>query len=216
MILQDLLTKNPENLKEELRSKRLIEVLNIRHISIPLTDIARGIERPVEEVYLPEPKSEDKSTEDAWKWPNLFLVVVAGEGGRFGSYRVLQSWMMAIIDLLENCHSWQVLEELIWLVEVDLMSYYYPLKHQQNLREVLDRQRLRVNELKGDLAGLDRAWEWARGWVSVIKSCLDEASLNAALQLFKSQKDQFADYPNVVDWVLEISKEHRVSFGLLV
>ena len=216
MILQELLTKKPENLKEELRSKRLVEVLDPRQISIPLADIARGIERPVQEVYLPEPKPEDKSAEDAWKWPNLFLVVVAGEGGRFGSYRVLQSWMMAVIELLESCQSWQVLEELIWLVEEDLMSYPYPLAHRQCLREVLDRQRLRVNELKGDVAGLDRAWEWARGWVSVIKSCLDEASLNAALQLFKSQKEQFADYPNVVNWVLEISREHRVSFGVLV
>lgn len=216
MIIQELVSKKPEKLKEELRSKRLVEVLDPRQIKIPLADIARGIEKPVEEVYLPEPKPEDKRAEDAWKWPNLFLVVVAGEGGRFGSYRVLQSWMTAVIELLESCQSWQVLEELIWLVEEDLMSYPYPLAHRQSLREVLDRQRLRVSELKGDLAGYDRAWEWARGWVSVIKSCLDEASLNVALQLFKSQKEQFAEYAEVANWVLEIAEQYRMSLRVLV
>ena len=55
MILQELLAKKPENLKEELRGKRLIEVIDPRQISIPLADIARGMQRPVEDVYLPEP-----------------------------------------------------------------------------------------------------------------------------------------------------------------
>ena len=44
-----------------------------------------------------------------------------------------------------------------------------------------------------------------------IKSCQNEESLNIALQLYKSQKSQFEEYPEVLEWVLQIGREQRAS-----
>lgn len=198
-----------------MNNKRLIDLIEPRTLNITLSDIAQGVRRPIEQLYFPRPKPEDETPEDAWKWAALFLIVVSGEGGRFGSYRSLPCWLEAVKELLSNCDNWRVLEELILLVESDLETYRYSEIQRERLRDYLDEQKYRVKDLKEQNAGLDSAWEWAKGWVPVLKSCLNEESLNIALQLYKSQKSQFEEYPEVLEWVLQIGREQRASLRSL-
>lgn len=186
-------------------AKQLTDFLSPRNLNITLSDIAQGIKRPVEKVHLPEKAEKDED----WKWENIFLIVVEGERGRFCSYRVLQCWREAVIQLLTSCMDWRTLAKLIELTEWELQRYDYPDAHEKRLQEVLMEQKARLEELKVKAAGLIRAWEWARGWEPVLRSCPDEPSLNIAVQLFKMQKLQFAAYQQVIEWVRGVGRQHR-------
>lgn len=190
-------------------TERLTEILDPRTLPITLSDLAQGLGKSAEQVYFPTPKSDDERPEDAWKWASLFLMVVKGEGGRFGSYRALHCWMQAVIEMLENCTESQTLEELIFLTETELQKYRYRDVHKQRLREVLQREKARLHAMKSQAQRLEKAWEWARFWESVLSSCPDEASLNMLLQMYKAQQHQFEEYPQVLDWVVQVSRERR-------
>lgn len=186
-------------------AKRLTDFLDPRTLDITLSDIAQGIKRPVEKVHLPEKAQKDED----WKWENIFLIVVEGERGRFCSYRVLRCWLEAVIQLLTSCMDWQTLAELIEVIEWELQRFDYPDAHEKRLQEVLVEQKARLEELKAKAVGLMKAWEWARVWERMIKMCAYEQSLNIAVQLFKSQKSQFGAYPEVIDWVRQVGRQHR-------
>ncbi len=186
-------------------AKHLTDFLDPRALNITLYDIAQGIKKPVEKVRLPEKAEKDED----WKWANIFLIVIEGERGRFCSYRVLQCWLEAVIQLLTSCMDWQTLAELIQATEAELQRFDYPEAHKQRLQEVLVQQKARLEELKAKAVGLMKAWEWARVWERMIKMCPDDQSLNIAVQLFKLQKSQFAAYPEVIDWVRQVGRQHR-------
>ncbi len=186
-------------------AKRLTDFLNPRTLDITRFDIAQGIKKTVEKVNIPRKAEKDED----WKWANIFLIVVEGERGRFCSYRVLRCWLEAVVELLTSCIDWQTLAELIEATEADLQRYHYPDAHKQRLQEVLVEQKARLEELIAKAADLMKAWEWARGWELVLRSCPDEQSLNIAVQLFKTQKLQFAAYQEVIEWVRGVGRQHR-------
>lgn len=68
---------------------------------------------------------------------------------------------------------------------------------------------VRLEELKAQAAGLIRAWNWARGWAPILKACPNESSLNIALQLYKTQKPQFAVFTDAIAWVVQIGRQQR-------
>lgn len=179
--------------------KRLTDFIDPRTLDIRIADLARGAEKPVEKVYTPQTD---------WKWAHMCLIVVEGVGGRFVSYRVLRCWMEAVIELLTKCANWQILQELIEATEWELKHYDYPDTHRQQLQVVLVKQKARLKQLR-------EAWQWARGWERVIKNCLVEQSLNMAQRLFKEQKSQFEEYPEVLNWVRIVGRQHReyLRFG---
>ena len=185
-------------------AKHLTDFLDPRVLNITLYDIAQGIKKPVEKVHLPEKSEKDED----WKWANIFLIVIEGERGRFCSYRVLQCWLEAVLQLLTSCMDWQTLASLIQATEAELQRFDYPDAHKQRLQEVLVQQKARLEELKAKAVGLMKAWEWARVWERMIKMCPDDQSLNIAVQLFKLQKSQFAAYPEVIDWVRQVGRQH--------
>ncbi len=186
-------------------AKRLTDFLDPRTLNITLSDIAQGIEQPVEKVYLPQKaqKAED------WKWANIFLVVVEGAGGRFCSYRVLRCWLEAVVNLLTSCMDCQTLTELIEVTGWELQHFNYPEAHKKQLQKVLEEQKARLEELLAQSSQLIKAWEWARGWEPILKSCLDEPSLDIAVQLFKTQRRQFAAYQEAIAWVQQVGRVHR-------
>lgn len=182
---------------------RLTNFLNPKTLEISLSDIAQGIDQPVGKLYL---------SEKDWKWANIFLVVVEGAGGRFCSYRVLQCWLSAVIELLTNCMDWQTLATLIEVTEWELQHYNYPSAHEKQLREVLAQQKVRLEELIVQASSVTKAWEWARAWEPVLLSCNDEPTLDIAVQLFTTQTRQFAQYTDAIAWVQQVGLEHRASF----
>lgn len=186
-------------------AKRLTDFLEPRSLKISLSDIAQGIERPIEKVYL----SQKAEKAEDWKWANVFLVVVEGEGGRFGSYRALRCWLEAVMELLTSCMDWQTLAELIEVTEWELQHFNYPEAHKKQLQQLLVEQKARLEELKVKATGFMKAWEWARGWEPILKSCLDEPSLNIAVQLFKTQRRQFGQYQEAIAWVQGVGRQHR-------
>lgn len=105
--------------------KRLTHFLAPKTLKITLADIAWGIERPVETVYLSEKVEKDED----WKWANVFVVVVEAEGGRFCSYRGLKCWLEAVVQLLSSCMDWQTLAELIDVTECELQHFNYLEAH---------------------------------------------------------------------------------------
>ena len=185
--------------------KRLTDFLDPKTLHITLADVARGIERPVETVYVSEKVQKDED----WKWANVFLVVVEGEGGRFCSYRVLKCWLEAVVQLMSSCMDWQTLAELIEVTEWELQHFNYPEAHKQRLQKVLVQQRARLKELKAKASDSIAAWEWARGWEPVLRSCPDESSLNIAVQLFKTQRRKFVEYQEAIAWVQGVGRQHR-------
>lgn len=185
--------------------KRLTHFLNPLTLHITLADVARGIERPVETIHLSKKVQKDED----WKWANMFLVVLEGEGGRFCSYRVLKCWLEAVVQLLSSCMDWQTLAELIDVTEWELQHFNYPEAHKQRLQFVLVQQKARLRELKAKASDSIKAWEWARGWEPILKSCPDESSLNIAVQLFKTQRQQFVVYVDAIAWVQELGRQQR-------
>jgi hypothetical protein len=182
--------------------KRLTEFLDPRSLNPTLSDIAQALETPVEKVYLPEGKE--------WKWPDMFYGVIEGEGAKFGSYRALVCWLEAIIQMLSSCNDWQTLEAMIEAAEWELQQNYpYPDEHKKRLQEVLAQQKVRLEELKAQAAGLIRAWEWARGWAPVLESCPNQKTLNLALQLYTAQKPQFEVYAQVFDFIRQVGRQRR-------
>lgn len=188
-------------------AKRLTDFLDPRTLNITLSDIAQGIDVPLEKVYLPQKaqKAED------WKWANVFLVVVEGAGGRFCSYRVLRCWLEAVVNLLTSCMDWQTLASLIEVTEWELQHFNYPKAHKKRLQKVLLEQKARLEELRVQADSSIKAWEWARGWEPILKSCPDESSLDIAVQLFKTQRQQYAAYQEAIAWVQGVGKQHRAS-----
>lgn len=186
-------------------AKRLTDFLDPRTLDITLSDIAQGIEQPVEKVNLPQKaqKAED------WKWANIFLVVVEGAGGRFCSYRVLRCWLEAVVNLLTSCMDCQTLAELIEVTQWELQHFNYPDAHKKRLQKVLVEQKARLEELRVQAYSSLKAWKWARGWEPIIKSCPDEPSLDIAVQLFKAQRRQYAAYQEAIAWVQQVGKQHR-------
>ncbi|MFB2918257.1 MULTISPECIES: hypothetical protein [Aerosakkonema] len=191
-------------------AKRLTEFVNPRNLQIQLSDIANGIGKPAETLSLPE-QAEDP---DGWKWPEIFLVTVEGEGGRFCSYRVLECWLLAVIELLTSCADWEQLEELIAVTEAELERYCYPLAHREQLQAVLVQQKARLEDLKVKATGLINAWDWAKGWERVLTNCPDEKALNMAVELFKTQKALFAEYPDAIESVRQVGRKQRRSLQL--
>ncbi|HEY9853518.1 MAG TPA: hypothetical protein V6D28_28870 [Leptolyngbyaceae cyanobacterium] len=188
-------------------TKRLTEFLNPKSLQIQLSDIAKGIGKPTDQLSLPKKATEDP---DSWKWPEIFLVAVEGEGGRFCSYRMLECWLLAVIELLTNCTDWERLEELIAVTEAELKSYCYPPTHKEQLQQVLVQQKARLADLKAKASGLMKAWDWAKGWERILRNCANEKSLNIAVELFRMQKLLFAEYPDVVESVRQIGRQQRV------
>ena len=181
-------------------AKRLTDFINLKTLHITLDDIAQAVKKPAEKLYHPDRE---------WRWAHLFLVVVEGEGGRFGSYRALLCWLEAVINLLTSCNDWQILGEIIAATEAELNHYAYPDSHKQKLEEVLEQQKARLEELKAKAVGLIKAWEWAKSWERVIKLCPNEESLNMAVPLFKLQRTQFARYQDVITYVRQVGRQHR-------
>lgn len=184
--------------------KRLTDVLNPKTLNISLSDIANGIDMPVEKLYFPQGN---------WQWANIFLVVVEGAGGRFCSYRVLRCWIDAVVELLTSCMDWETLAELIRVTEWELEHYNYPKSHKKCLQQVLVQQKARCEELIAQASESMKAWKWAQGWERVLKSCPDQASLDMAVQLFQIQTGQFAAYTDAIAWVADIGRQHRASFN---
>lgn len=184
--------------------KRLTDVLNPKTLNISLSDIANGIDMPVEKLYLPL---------SDWKWANIFLVVVEEAGGRFCSYRVLRCWLEAVVELLTNCMDWETLADLISVTEWELEHYNYPTSHKKRLQQVLVQQKARCEELIAQASESIKVWKWAQGWERVLQSCPDRASLDMAVQLFQIQTGQFAAYEEAIAWVADIGKQHRASFN---
>ena len=104
---------------------------------------------------------------------------------------------------------WQTLAELIEVTEWELQHFKYPEVHKQRLQFVLVQQRARLKELKAKASDSIAAWEWARGWEPILKSCPDESSLNIAVQLFKTQRRQFVEYQEAIAWVQQVGRKHR-------
>jgi hypothetical protein len=182
-------------------ARRLTDFIDPRTLHITLADIAQAVQKPAEKLYHPQ-KCE-------WKWAYLFLIVVEGEGGQFGSYRALLCWLEAVIELLTNCNDAQTLAELIKATVAELQHYTYPDSHKQRLQEVLEEQKARLEDLTAKATGSIKAWEWAKGWERVIKMCPSAESLNMAVPLFKLQRVQFAAYPEVIEWVRDVGRQHR-------
>jgi hypothetical protein len=215
MNLSEVQPLTSQKMHTSIMEKRLIDMINPRSLPITLSDIAKGVRRSVDKLYFPEQKEEDETPEDAWKWAALFFIVVSGEGGRFGSYRALPCWVEAVKNLLSNCQNWRTLEELIAITEYDIETYRYSEASREELQIFVDQQKARLHELKLAGAGLEAAWEWARGWVPVIKSCRDEASLEIAIKLYQAQQDQFEEYPEVLEWVMQLAQQQRQSVRVL-
>lgn len=76
-------------------------------------------------------------------------------------------------------------------------------------KKVLVEQKPRLEELKAQTSDLIKAWEWARGWEPILKSCSDEPSLNIAVQLFKAQRRQFAAFEEAIAWVQGVGRQQR-------
>jgi len=183
-------------------AKRLTEFFDPRTLDITLSDIAQGMNKPLAKISLPE---------SDWKWSSIFLVIVEGHGGEFVSYRILQSWLNQVIQLLTNSNDWQELEELLEATIVEIEEYPYPESHKNQLHQVIEEQKIRLEELKEKGADLRRAWIWAKGWEPVIKYCLNQRSLNLANQLFDTQKESFSAYPVLIVWVREIGRLQRTN-----
>lgn len=182
--------------------KRLTQILNPRTLQPTISDIAKAVQKPVEKVYFPEDKE--------WKWQDMFYILVEGEGARFGSYRALVCWLEAIIQMLTNCKDWQKLAEIIVAVEWELdQDYPYLDEHKRQLKEVVAAQKIRLAELKAQAAALDKAWEWAKGWVPVLETCSNRKTLNMAKHLYKAQKSQFTAYPQVFEFIQQIGEQRR-------
>ena len=182
-------------------ARRLTEFLDPRTLDPTLDDIAQAVKRPVEKVCDPIDKD--------WKWATMFYAVVEGQGAIFGSYRALLCWVEAIIQMLASCNDWQTLAEMIAATVAELERYPYGDESKQRLREVLALAKVRLYELKAQAARLIRAWNWARAWEPVLKSCPNENSLNIALQLYKTQKQQFAVFPEAITWVVQVGRQQR-------
>lgn len=182
--------------------KSLTEFLDPRTLKPTLFDIAQSVKKPVEKIYLPEGKE--------WKWSDIFYVLVEGEGARFGSYRALVCWLEAVIQMLECCQDWKTLAEMIQVTAWELQQDYpYPDEHKQRLKALLDKQKVRLEELKAKAASPIKAWEWAKSWVPVLESCANQKTLNIALQLYTAQKPQFEAYPEVFDLIRQIGRQRR-------
>lgn len=182
--------------------KRLTAFFDPRTLKPTSSDIAQALKKPVEKVHLPEDKD--------WQWPDMFYALVEGEGARFGSYRALECWLNAVIQMLTNCNDWQTLETMTEAAEWELQqNYSYPDEHKKRLQQVLEEQRDRLNVLKAQAVDLVKAWEWAKGWIPVLESCPDEKTLNMALQLYTVQKSQFEMYPEVFKFIRQIGRQRR-------
>ncbi len=185
-------------------AKRLTEFFDPRTLEITLSDIAQGMNQPLEKISFP--------TSD-WKWTSIFLVVIEGHGGEFVSYRILQSWLNQVIQLITNSNNWQELEELLEVTLLEIQDYPYPDSHKTRLYEVIETAKIRLETLKEKGVGLQIAWGWAKGWEVVIKYCLNWRSLNLANQLFTTQQEEFSSYPEVLEWVREIEQIQRSNLS---
>ena len=179
---------------------RLTDFIDPRKLNITLADVARAVKKPEEKLYHPQ-KGE-------WKWAYMFLIVVEGEGGHFGSYRALNIWLEAVFQLLTSCNDWQVLAKLIDATEWDLQHYAYTERNKTQLQEVLQQQKARLEELKSKAIGMIKAWEWAKLWERLIRACQDKESLRVADILFKLQRSQYAEYAEALAWVQRVGRQH--------
>ncbi len=182
--------------------KRLTEFLDPRSLQPTISDIAQAVKKPGEKVCIPAQE---------WKWVDIFYVIIEGEGALFGSYRALECWLAAVIDMLTNCHNYQTLAEMITAVEWELQqNYRYSEEHKQRLESVLAAQKDRLEVLKAQAVGLIKAWEWAKAWEPLLKSCLNEKTLSTAVKLYAAQKLQYQEYPEVLNFIVQVGRKQRM------
>jgi hypothetical protein len=182
--------------------KRLTEFLDPRTLKPTISDIAQAVKKPVEKVCIPAQE---------WKWVDIFYVIIEGEGALFGSYRALECWLVAVTQMLSNCHNYQTLAEMIAAVEWELQqNYRYSEEQKQRLESVLATQKARLEVLLAQAAGLIKAWEWAKAWEPLLKSCLNESTLSTAVKLYAAQKTQYQEYPEVLNFIVQVGRKQRM------
>lgn len=188
-------------------TERLTDYINPRSLKIVMADIAKGTGKAAHKLSFPKQKPKHEKPEDAWKWDYIFLIVVEGEGGLFCSYRILGCWLEAVIQLLAKCEEWTALENLIKLTEMDIETHAYTDANKQALREVLQKQKVRLQQLKAEAISFEEALERARWWVFVLRSCMNKRCWNLATKLKDSQKGYFENYPELLESVERVARE---------
>jgi hypothetical protein len=193
-----------------IMTERLTDYINPRSLKIVMADIAKGTGKSAHKLSFPKQKPKHEKPEDAWKWDYIFLIVVEGEGGLFCSYRILRCWLEAVIELLTRCTEWTALEKLIQLTEMDIETHAYTDENKQALREVLQQQKVRLQQLKAEAVSFEMAEQWARASVFLLRICMDKRSWNLAMQVYRAQKGQFEDYPELLEWVERVAREQEL------
>ena len=185
----------------------LTDYINPRDLKIVMADIAKGTGKAAHTLSFPKQKPKHEKPEDAWQWDYIFLIVVEGEGGLFCSYRILRCWVEAVIHLLARCKEWTALEKLIKVTEMDIETHAYTDVNKQALREALQQQKVRLQQLKAQAISFEKALERARWWVFVLKSCKNKRYWNLAKKLQDSDKGYFENYPELLEWVERVALE---------
>ncbi|WP_017721755.1 hypothetical protein [Kamptonema formosum] len=185
----------------------LTDYINPRYLTIVMDDIANGTGKSAHTLSFPKQKPKHEKPEDAWKWDYIFLIVVEGEGGLFCSYRILRCWLESVIHLLAKCGEWAELEKLIKLTEMDIETHAYTDANKQALRAVLQKQKVRLQQLKAKAITFEKALERAKWWVFLFKSCMSKRYWNLANKLKDVHKGYFDHYPELLEWVEQVALE---------
>jgi hypothetical protein len=162
--------------------------------------------------------TEDK-IEAVERYPYQLWVHIQGVGGKFVSYRRLPIWLEKAIEIIKNSTQLKVLNRLGNLLWMESRQY-----KKQYLEETLVTLKMAGNKKKVELEEKERelasrnahqqeAQQWLLGWQEVVIHCQNREFLQSTMAEIQRQKQQFADFANVVKEVEKIWGDRWQKLG---
>jgi hypothetical protein len=149
-------------------------------------------------------KITEERIENVVPYAHQLWVHIKGVGGKFVSYRRLDSWLNAAIEAIKNCTNLNSLQQLGFIFKYESEQYQkqYPKKTLETLRVVWKKKQIELNEREIHIASIiahqNEAQQWLSNWKGIVDRCENREFLKYTMSEIHRQKQQFADFPDLV------------------
>jgi hypothetical protein len=131
-------------------------------------------------------------------------VHIKGVGGKFVSYRRLNVWLDAALGAIENCVNTESIKKLgdLFKVESEQYAKQYSKAALDTLRVAWSKKRKELHQeeinIALTIAYKQEAQKWLSGWQEIVSHCHNREFLKSTMSEIHRQKQEFADFPDVI------------------
>ncbi len=146
-------------------------------------------------------------------WQHQIWVNISGIGGKFVSYRSLESFIYQGLMLIKNCKTWEQLQQLGEIFKLETQRYpkYYPAEFVEELRLTWAKKRHEIKKEEKRTEPMRKhqqsAQQWLESWQTIIAHCHTIPSLQHIYPLMENQSKEFEDLPEIIEQLLNFYQQ---------